>query len=225
MNRLDHSKIEIDNLSVRCFQSSILMSNMYIITKENHCIIIDPFISESALNAIIRNNINVDYIILTHEHYDHISGVNWLKKKFPCSVICSDECGKAIVNPKKNLSEYFDILLSLIPDNIDYKIESSIKPYSCSADITFHDNMVMDWMGHNIELVSTPGHSKGSICVLIDDAIIFTGDSLLRDYSIITRIPGGSVSEYESHTKLFLQGLATGMIVKPGHFSDFILEK
>lgn len=211
-------------LTINRFFSSLLFSNMYIIIRNNKALIIDPCISEEALLYIKDNSLLVDYIILTHEHYDHISGVNWLKEMFDCKVVCHEECADAIKNPSKNLSKYFDVLVDIIPSDNGSKDFYKIEPYSCAADITFEKRMKMEWFGHTIDLISTPGHSKGSICILIDNQQLFSGDSLLRDYPTVTRLSGGSRKAYTEHTLKFLKQLSLGIRVYPGHFEDFLLE-
>lgn len=55
--------------------SNLISSNMYVLEENNHLILIDPCIIDIRLE-----NKTVDYIFLTHEHYDHISGVITGKK-------------------------------------------------------------------------------------------------------------------------------------------------
>lgn len=210
------------DLIINRFKSSLLDSNMYIIEYSNKSFIIDPWESIGALKYLEDNAIEVDFIILTHEHYDHISGVNWLVNKFDCRVICNDECEISIRHPNLNFSKYFDILTDILPFGKNTQ-NLGIKPYCCSADITFKDKKIIIWYEHNIELVSTPGHSKGSICILIDNKYLFSGDSLLRDYSVITRLKGGNYSEYKRKTVNFLKSIPTDILVFPGHYESFYL--
>lgn len=211
---------------IKRYKSSLLSSNMYIISIEKQAIIIDPHISEEALKYIKNNLLKIDYIILTHEHYDHISGVNWLKDKFNCKVICNKECAEAIKWPNLNSSKYFDILMELLPKEIEIDEAMKVEPYSCFADITFEENKSIKWKGHKIDLISTPGHSKGSICIVIDDKYLFSGDSLLKDYPTVTRLKGGSLKDYKEKTINFLKSLSHKMLVYPGHFESFrLIEK
>ena len=68
---------------------------MYIIEENNHAILIDPYIQKGSMKNLI-----IDKIILTHEHYDHISGVNYYKEKYNVPVLCSNACAKNIENPR-----------------------------------------------------------------------------------------------------------------------------
>ena len=59
--------------------------NMYILEENNHYVLIDPCIIELPF----VNASNIDYIFLTHEHYDHVSGVNYWRDQSGASVVCS----------------------------------------------------------------------------------------------------------------------------------------
>ena len=69
---------------------------------------------------------------------------------------------------------------------------SEYKPYSCLADEIFDKELKYIWNEHELTFTSTPGHSPGSDCILIDNRFLFTGDSLLKDIPIITRFSGGT---------------------------------
>lgn len=198
---------------------------MYIVKSNDNLVIIDPWESNELLEMISHHSLKIDYIILTHEHYDHISGVNWLKENFDCKVICNKECAEAIQHPNLNFSKYFDILIEVLPKETEMKKPIKVEPYSCSADITFEKQKAIDWRGHKIDLISTPGHSKGSICILLDNKFLFSGDSLLKDYPVITRLKGGSSIEYKEKTVPFFRSLKLEMTVFPGHYEKFILKE
>ena len=90
------------SIKVTKVASDLLVSNMYILESNGRYILIDPCVAE----IDIDDNC-VDYILLTHEHYDHISGVNHWKERTNATVLCSKNCAKNISNPSKNLSKYF----------------------------------------------------------------------------------------------------------------------
>jgi glyoxylase-like metal-dependent hydrolase (beta-lactamase superfamily II) len=111
----------------------------------------------------------------------------------------------------------------VLPKDKDMTIPPEIEPYSCMADMVFEKEKTIDWKGHKIELVSTPGHSKGSICIIVDNKYLFSGDSLLRDYPTITRLKGGSYKIYKENTLEFFKFLLPETIVYPGHYESFKL--
>lgn len=204
-------------MEIQQIKSDLLKSNMYIISENGHSVVIDPCITEREMYT------DVDLILLTHEHYDHISGVNYWKKKTNAPIICSVPCGKNITSPRKNLSRYFDVFCELQTwMSADKNVTTDA--YKCEADETFMGEKIIQWQKHNFKLVSTPGHSAGSICIILDENILFSGDSLMKNYPTECKFPGGNVKEWNTISLPFLFGL-NSMHVYPGHFEDFILEE
>lgn len=110
----------------------------------------------------------------------------------------------------------------------EYVRNMKIQPYACKADSTFEEEEQRTWEGHSLLLRETPRHSKGSICILLDERYLFSGDSLVTGYPTITRLPGGSKKEYEAVTLPYLKSLNPELMVYPGHgdpqkLKDFVL--
>lgn len=96
-------------------------------------------------------------------------------------------------NPHKNLSEYYEILFSGKDEKTqEYVKNMNIQPYSCEADEIFNGKKEWNFESHKIVMQETPGHSKGSICILVDEKILFSGDTLVTGHETILRLPGGS---------------------------------
>ncbi|MDY8045189.1 MBL fold metallo-hydrolase [Paenibacillus polymyxa] len=189
---------------------------MYLMICNNKALIIDPCVSNDALQLLKDKNIIDVIVLLTHEHYDHISGVNWLRDNFDCKVIAIDQCAQNLPDPKRNASAYFDTLLLF--HSPETKVSGGdIEPYSCKADETFTDYHCFNWENHKVEIIHSPGHSEGSVCILIDDMFVFTGDSLIKGNATITRLPGGSKRKYYEITLPFLNSLPKDSIIYPGH--------
>jgi glyoxylase-like metal-dependent hydrolase (beta-lactamase superfamily II) len=58
----------------------------------HHALIIDPCINASAMLLLKDHGVNEALVLPTHEHYDHISGVNWIKENLNSKVIASEQC-------------------------------------------------------------------------------------------------------------------------------------
>ena len=58
-----------------------------IIDKNNNACVIDPSEAEPVINFVEKKNINLQYILNTHHHYDHIGGNEELKKKYDSTVV------------------------------------------------------------------------------------------------------------------------------------------
>ena len=158
-------------------------------------------------------------MILTHEHYDHISGVNWLKENFEnVCVLCSQLCADALDNPCRNLSEFWEVLFIGKEEEIRECVKNmNIQPYYCKADETFEGEYEFIWQEHKVFLKETPGHSKGSICILVDEKILFSGDTLVTGHETILRLPGGSKKDFAGITLPYLESLDKEIMVYPGH--------
>lgn len=212
-------------MEIKRFVSNLLMSNMYVLAEKGEDIIIDPFICG---NDILRGIGSLEFgkalIILTHEHFDHISGVNFMKENYGVPVYASDTCAKNLQKPNRNLSRHFDAFCQIQSWISGYKCEYS-GDYICGADMTFSGEAEMSWHGHLIRLIEAPGHSQGSIFIYIDDKYLFSGDSIFRDYPTGTRFTGGSTHAFETQTRPLIESRPKDTIVYPGHFNSFKIEE
>ena len=206
--------IEVDHIIVYKFQWNVIDSNSYVIVGKEEAIIVDPIDSEELIEFLKKTKSSLYRVFLTHEHFDHISGINKLRSIFSCVIYANHVCSELIQNKKKNLSALANIIIS----GSKYVERMTVMPFACkAADVVFYERLSINWMGYTIVLISTPGHSHGSICILVDGIIIFTGDSLLVDYHVITRLPGGDRKIYQEKTCPFFMQLSKNIIVLPGH--------
>jgi hydroxyacylglutathione hydrolase len=191
-------------------------SNMYVVISNNKALIIDPCVNADALQLLKNNNISEPIVLLTHEHYDHISGINWLRGNIGCRVIAIEQCALSLPEPKRNFSSHFEAILPFFSSGSEIE-NVKIEPYSCNADETFQDHTCFVWENHKIEIIHAPGHSNGSVCIIIDDIFVFTGDSLIKGKQTITRLPGGSKKKYAEITVPLLRLLPKDSVIFPGH--------
>lgn len=207
-------------IEIRRYISDLLFSNMYIIVESGHAIVIDP-----CQNTAMAGDLMIDKIILTHEHYDHISGVNAWKEKTYASVLCSKICAKNIQSSKNNLANYFKEFCELQTWVELAAIPSSDPDYFCTAEECFEDDLKFGWLGHTFHLFEMPGHSLGSIGIIMDDHYFFSGDSLMENNDIELRMPGGSRKKWSEIGKPRLDRIPKGVMVFPGHFKEFMYEE
>ena len=183
-------------------------SNCYIISQDENCILIDP---GSEDDSIIENSINgktIDYIFLTHEHFDHIWCTDRIRKKYNAKLCCSIETAKAIINRKKNMSIFYD------------QVGFELNP----CDLVLTDEQVVDWRRTPIEIIYTPGHTNGCICIKIYQNL-FTGDTIIKGIPTITKLPGGNkYKQQDSIKKLMRLGL-TNLDLYCGHWENDIKSK
>lgn len=196
-------------------------SNMYIIGIGDLSYIIDPCLSEEANNYIQKNGIRVSYIILTHEHYDHISGVDYWRKSQNAKVICNNYCSQAIVDDMKNYSRYFDTFVEICTG---LKSKYRTSPFKTYADIIFENRLLIKSSDTEILLLTNPGHTKGSITIKLDEKYLFSGDSLFKSHLVQTKLMGGSRKAFNDITLTYFKSLSGDIKVFPGHGESFLLK-
>lgn len=196
-------------LHVERFINELMTSNCYIVVDEasKHCLCIDPASekSEREIAYINSNGLTLDYIILTHEHTDHTWGVNSLLDYEPSAkVVCSELCKEAL---PREARAYFQLYYD--DPNYSYNVRR--------VDYTTEDlNWILEWLGHTIKFIATPGHSPGSVCVVIDD-FVFGGDTLMPFKPFIKKRNGGSLEQFQESVKKMVAAYPADTLVYPGH--------
>lgn len=197
-------------LTIHQIINTPVSSNCYIIfcSERDKCIIIDPGSSKaiSYLEYLAKNALTPQFIILTHQHFDHCASVNELRAVFPdTKLVCSKYCNVGIQNEKKNFSLF----------------KEEFAPFKIApADIVFENYGTIEWNDYRIQCVPTRGHTSGSISVIIENNI-FTGDAWIKDTPTFTNFPTGNKEE-QMATEKYLHSLH-GMKVWPGHGDCFVV--
>ena len=185
---------------IKTFVAGFLENNMYLVLDETSKkgVLVDatenlPEISEAA------KGYDIEYIFLTHGHFDHILGLNDLKKTLNA---------KSVINQNDlvisdNINEFTRMFNQ--PDSIPPKYEFYIK----DGDEIRVGNM-------NFKVITTPGHTEGGVCYLIDDKL-FSGDTLFRGSVGRTDLFGGDFKKLSDSIKNKLFKLDSKIKVYPGH--------
>lgn len=189
--------------------NELMTSNCYIVADEasKHCICIDPASEKSLweIDYIEKNGLTLDYILLTHEHTDHTWGVNALLEKYPLAkVVCSELCKAAL---PKEAKAYFQFYYD--DPNYKYNVE---RVDHTTEELDWH----LEWDGHNISFIPTPGHSPGSVCIAIEN-VVFGGDTLMPFKPFIKKRNGGSIEQFQESIKKMTNTFPEDTIVYPGH--------
>lgn len=227
---MDHFSFKIKNKNIVIYRSiyAPVNSNMYTLLSGNEAVVFDPNEDHDLLDLFKEKGIAKVHILLTHGHYDHISGVEWLKKHTDATVFCQTKCADRLANSKRPLSRLVAMVLS-VQDMEDgghryQDFKDSYKPFTIQADKTFESTekiKIGDWQ---FTVTSTPGHSEGSACYNLLGKMVFTGDSLLQNDPVILRFPGGNKKDYEEITLPYLKKLEKDTIIMPGHGDPFVLK-
>jgi glyoxylase-like metal-dependent hydrolase (beta-lactamase superfamily II) len=201
-------------VKVERYINELMSSNCYLVVDEasKHCICIDPGSEKSIreIEYIETNKLRLDYIILTHEHTDHTWGCNSLVERFGAKVICSEVC-------KQNLTKEFQAYFLLYYNNPDYH-------YSvCKVDATTEElGDKLEWEKNTVKFVYTPGHSMGSICLLIDRKL-FTGDTIMLSKPYINK-RNGSKEKFVESVSMVIDSFPADTLIYPGHGDPFLLK-
>lgn len=201
-------------------------SNMYVMMDGREALVIDPSVQAEAEALLKEAGTERCTVLLTHEHFDHISGVNRLRELFPCQVICTEGCARMLGDPRKNLAAFF---AALFFNNEPQRRQEAEKVmdfgYACQADEVYQEEKTLAWQGLPVLLKALPGHSKGSQIIRVADRYVFSGDYLIPGEEVITRLPGGSRIEYEQITLPYLKNLPQNCVVFPGHGDDYTISR
>ena len=194
---------------------SVFDANSYVFAEEREVLIFDAVDSGEMISRLRAQGIENITVFLTHEHFDHISGLERLRSNFECRVIASAECSKRIQSPKTNLSSIADALISMRDHS---EIAKKVPEFSASgADVIFDGNGEFKWHNHKINCHSLKGHSLGSASYIFDGNMLFSGDELLA-IPVITRLPGGSTEKYWTEDMPWLESIKSKIsLVFPGH--------
>ncbi len=166
-------------IKIKKFPLGQLEANCYFVNDDEsgYSFVIDPGDMSPELEKMIGENgaQRLKYILLTHGHFDHIGYTASLKEKYPdAKIVIGREDSAFTTNDALNLGLYFGLELKHF-----------------SADIEVADGDKLDFGKSQIKVISTPGHTKGSVCYILDNNV-FTGDTLMMMTGGRTDFPTGS---------------------------------
>lgn len=197
-------------------------TNCYLLVDGAYTLVVDPC-TEAIVNELATRSLIPEYVLLTHEHCDHLWGLNMLRLAFPnAAVIAQKECSRAICDPKKNKARQYHIYAALRFGTAYDNQEAKNRVYRCSpADIEFDERYQFLWRGHSVELRSAPGHSMGSVIITVKGAGTFTGDSMLLDQDAFVDFEGGDAHAFQETTLPMLNEISAETLIFPGHGQVF----
>ncbi|PZE20700.1 MBL fold metallo-hydrolase [Paenibacillus xerothermodurans] len=195
--------MNLDGIKIEGMPLGPLQTNAYLLSKpeENVGVIIDPGMNAKTLIKRIEG-MRIEAILLTHAHFDHIGGVDEIRKLKNCPVYLHDAEADWLTTAKLNGStEYPELGGPIETEPAEYGLD---------------EGQVLKLLGHEIKVFHTPGHSPGSVSFLLGSHL-FGGDVLFRLSVGRTDLKGGSreVLLESIHGKLFK--LPDETVVYPGH--------
>jgi glyoxylase-like metal-dependent hydrolase (beta-lactamase superfamily II) len=185
---------------IKCLSTGMFDSNCYIVYNNNEGIIVDAGVSaDEVMKFLDEKKIKIKYIVLTHVHIDHICHVDDIREKTGAEVLVHENDSKKLLDPSLNRSELYGQRMAFKP-----------------ADRNLKDGDKITVGGIDFEIIHTPGHSSGCICIKAGDKL-FTGDTLFKMARGRTDLGDGNEEEILSSIKNKLMTLDEKTIVYPGH--------
>ncbi|MGJ0848007.1 MBL fold metallo-hydrolase [Tissierella praeacuta] len=182
--------------------AGIYAANCYIIYSEvtRDAIVVDPGGDvDDILSSIRENGLKIKYVVLTHGHADHIGGVKELKKVLSVPVMIHEDDREILVDGNKNLSTIM-----------------AMGTVEIEPDILLKDGDIIEFGDEKAQVIHTPGHTQGGICIKIGDSII-TGDTLFTGSIGRTDLLGGDYDSIINSIKDKIMVYSDDIKVFPGH--------
>ncbi len=194
--------MKLPNIIFETLTVGPLAVNCYIIgsKKDSAAIVMDAGGDhEEILNVLRKHNLSLQFLINTHAHFDHVGGVRYLQDLTGAKFFLHQDDIPLL----DCLNEQTDAFgLPSIP------IPKIVQPLVDNEEIAIGNESIL--------VIHTPGHSPGSVCFLIDDAV-FVGDTLFAGSTGRTDLYGGSYPTLINSIKTRLFTLKSHVIVYPGH--------
>ena len=181
-------------MEIKRFVLGPIQTNTYMLIEGKDCILIDPASKADKLIDLL-GDLNLVGILLTHGHFDHIKAVDGLYEHYKCPVYLHHD--DEYLARDKYSGQDFGLVAYISCPSQDLK-EGRLKIGSFDIDVVF-----------------TPGHTKGSVVYIVEDNI-FTGDTLFKCSCGRTDLEGGNDSELRQSLRIF-KSFDKDYNIYPGH--------
>jgi glyoxylase-like metal-dependent hydrolase (beta-lactamase superfamily II) len=176
-------------------------ANCYLLACEEtrQGVIIDPGAEARAiLELVAREKVKIQYIINTHGHIDHVGANEEVRQALDVPLLVHEADGEMCKKPHASLSAFVGKLRLAAPDRL------------------LNDGEKITVGNLTIEVIATPGHTRGSVSLFAGGAL-FTGDTLFAGSIGRTDFPGGSFEQIIRSIKERLLIFPDDTPVYPGH--------
>ncbi|MDD3222651.1 MAG: MBL fold metallo-hydrolase [Clostridia bacterium] len=191
------------NIAIKMMVLGPVETNCYFLINEDtkEVLVIDPADrAQRIVEWINSEGLKPVAILLTHGHFDHIMAVDGLRKEYGIPMYASKDEVEVLAEPQLNVSTMMGSYVSM------------------KADELFADGEVLELAGIKLEVISTPGHTIGSVCFYIpEEKMLISGDCLFEASVGRTDFPTGSSRQLIDSIKTRLFVLPEDTSVFPGH--------
>ncbi len=188
-------------LTIRSFAVMPFDENCYVVSDDTgEGVVIDPGGMASMILAYIREaKLSIKAVLNTHGHCDHIGADDAIRDATEAPLYIHKEDAPMLGDVKLNLSAFMGFRALARP-----------------AEHLLSEGDVISFGQSKLEVLHTPGHSKGGVC-FVGDGVVFTGDTLFAGSIGRSDFPGGSEVELIGNIKKRLLVLPDDMKVYSGH--------
>ncbi len=197
----------------------------------NFVFIVDPACcdfsgdSTKVTDFLSSNNLLPVAIILTHGHFDHVSGLQSLKKSFPDIPVLIHKEDSALIGENSQKLQGNHLHSMGFSEFLPYVSNLPEATHFLDDEKTLFDVLNDDFSDSEISsalkkwlIMHTPGHTEGSCCLYnADDKILISGDTLFYRSWGRTDLFGGSEAKIRKSLKRLYDEIDEDALVYPGH--------
>ncbi len=192
------------SLEVRQLTVGAIAENCFVLRREgsDKVLIVDPGEeAERILAEVEETGAEVEAILVTHCHFDHIGAVAPVARATGAPVYCPE------------------IEIPMLTDIMAFVPYAGFGPYeSYDAEETVKGGEILELAGLSIDVIFTPGHSPGHVTYSVrDEAAIFSGDVLFQGSVGRVDLPGGDGPTLMQSIQTLLDSHSPETSVYPGH--------
>lgn len=157
-------------------------SNVFLVSHSGHHLLIDAcwrFERAKLLRHLGMLGVRaLDAIILTHTHFDHADNAAFIREHFGTKVIVSAQEAEILENSTPVFPTGTTLIAKSILAVVKPLANSKLGCEPCRADVLVEDTLELSSYGFDARIISTPGHTVGSMSVIIDNEIALVGDAM-----------------------------------------------
>lgn len=163
-----------------------MRSNVFLVSKGNLNILVDssPALYRRILEKRLRSFPvdHIDYLLFTHTHFDHCGNARWIREHYHPKVIVHRSEARFLEAGESPLPAGTNFFLRPLMRRHGPKATEKMKYEPCPVDILADDRFDLGFPGMNAHILHTPGHSRGSVSLIVDDEIAIVGDAMVGTF-------------------------------------------
>ena len=185
-------------MKIVTLHTTMLETDTYVVINGGRAFVVDPGAdAEKIIAAAEAEGAKIEWVLLTHAHFDHIGAAAALQREGAQIILHRDDV--KLIKSFQNLS-----------------VLAGVKVEHFTPDVTVAGGETLDVAGVSVKVIHTPGHTAGSVCYVAGD-VIFSGDTLFALSYGRTDFPTGSFAQLKNSVVNKLFALEGDYKVLPGH--------